>query len=196
MKKLFSVIILAFSLSLVSFAQKPVWTIHAGGLASSYYAKYYDTWLNQGFSGYFAGVEASVPINSNGFSILSGLNLDHKKLTKYNRTGITLNYLRVPVHIMFSAPISVTEDFFFSLGPSVNIGLFDDKKITVDPHQGYLSKPMKINRIHAQIGFTAGVVFSEHLKFSVGYDLGVTKGVDSHLSNRINALHGSIGYSF
>ena len=145
-------------------------------------------------STYFNGVKLGVTAEynlKNDFSLLTGAlyNLvysnkiqnypDYASVT-YETYGHSIN---IPIHVKYYYPLSKTLEVFAFGGPTVNIGLFQNSKITstltYDPTDPLYVLPGKfdlynsqLNRINLQIGLGGGVQWKKY-QIKGGYDVGL-----------------------
>ena len=182
-------------------AQNAQWSVEAGYLGSKVSMSANGVSASVDFNGFYAGVGYDIPIPIESSVISTGLFWDYKCID-LAAGKVKANYLRVPVHYAYYIPASETVRFFISAGPSINVGTFGStsaNKDYFDDDDDFDDKVFgknALNRIHVQIGVAAGIVFSEKFKISLGYDYGVTKGMDYPASNRINSLKIGVGYCF
>jgi hypothetical protein len=142
------------------------------------------------FNGIKLGVTAEYDLKNN-FSLLTGAlyNLVYSyKVQKYpDLASVTYetfgHSLNIPIHAKYTYPISKTLRAFAFGGPTVNIGLFQNTKITST--QTYSStdplyvKPgtfnlydSQLNRLNLQIGLGGGVQWKKY-QIKAGYDAGL-----------------------
>lgn len=182
-------------------AQNSQWSVEAGYLGSKVSMSTNGVSASVDFNGFYAGVGYDIPISIESSVISTGLFWDYKCVDQA-AGKVKANYLRVPVHYAYYIPASETARFFISAGPSINVGTFGSTSANKDyfnDDDDYDDKVFgknALNRIHVQIGVAAGIVFSEKFKITLGYDYGLTKGMDYPVSNRINSLKIGVGYCF
>ena len=201
MKKLF-VIFAALVIGAASMnAQNAKWSVEAGYLGSKVSMSDRGISASVDFNGFYAGVGYEIPIPIVSSAISTGLFWDYKCVDQA-AGKIKANYLRVPVHYAYSLPAGETTRIFVSAGPSINVGTFGSTSANKDYFDDDIEYDDKVFgknalcRVHVQIGVAAGIVFSEKFKITLGYDYGITKGMDYPISNRINALKIGVGYCF
>jgi len=189
MKKVLNVSIIAFllvsalSLNAQKFAVEGSYLnlVRTGPLHSSTY-----------FNGIKLGGTVSYDLKNN-FSLLSGAlysfvysnkvqGYPDKMAVNYVISG---HYLDIPVHLMYSLPLSKSLSLFAFAGPNLNVGLLQDQRTVstltpelntfhnVQPGQVDLYKSLQLNRLNLQLGLGGGVKFKKYTLKS-GYDFGVT----------------------
>ena len=190
MKKLL-IVSLLLAASLSAFAQKNSISFNAGylvsGINGSASGQGYSAELSIDFNGFYIGADYNFALPGFPAFIQTGLNWDYK-VAKVNNLSEYANYIRIPVHFKYKFPMGTTVNGFVSGGPSVNVGLFGENSDTF--------KEGGLNRIHVQLGITAGLEIMSHFIIKLGYDYGVTKAEDIGMSNRIDTLQLGVGYLF
>jgi hypothetical protein len=167
------------------------------------------------YNGIKLGVTAEYDLKNN-FSLLTGAlyNLVYSNkvqkypdyvLVTYETFGQSIN---IPIHAKYSYPLSKTLNVFAFGGPTVNVGLFQNSKITstqtYEPSHPLYVLPGKfdlynsqLNRINLQIGLGGGVQWKKY-QIKGGYDIGLNnlnKAVGSP-SLFQNGWYVSLSYNF
>ncbi len=207
MKKFFAIVIASLLLGGVSMqAQGIKWSVEGGYLGSKVSVSVSGVSGSVDFNGFYAGVGADFAMKAENLSIASGLFWDYKSMD-LGVGDVKANYIRVPVQLKYTYPAAEGIKLFASAGPSINVGTFgkadvnpnyiyDDYDDTTDPYDDNAFGKDALKRIHVQLGLSVGIVISEQFIISLGYDYGLTKGVDVNLTNRVNAFKVGVGYSF
>ncbi|MBQ9184751.1 MAG: porin family protein [Bacteroidales bacterium] len=188
MKKVLAVIFAVVLFSGVSsFAQeKSPWSVNAGYLNSTISVSQSGVSASIDFNGFFAGVAYDIPLNVENNAIQLGAYWDFKT-AKAGGQSSSVHFLRIPVHYKYSTPLNETVSLFISAGPSINVGLFGEDEPFEDGG---------LKRVNVQIGAAAGLEFNNRFFIKLGYDYGVTKGMDLDVTNRINAFQIGVGLCF
>ena len=206
MKKFFAFVVASMLLSGAAMqAQDIKWSVEGGYLGSKVSASVSGVSGSVDFNGFYAGVGADFAMKAENLSIASGLFWDYKSMD-LGIGDLKANYLRIPVQLKYTHPVSESFKFFVSAGPSVNIGTFGKAKANelasmygiddADASNDKVFGKDALKRIHVQVGANIGVVISDKFIISLGYDYGLTKGMDVGFTNRINAIKIGVGYSF
>lgn len=156
----------------------------------------------------------------NQFSLLTGVLYNFvysDKLQGYpNSTAVTYttygHFLDIPVRLIYNYPLNKNLKIFGFGGPNLNIGLFQNMKITstqtypstspfyvqprsVNVYNG--SDPdYQLNRLNLQIGLGGGVQWKKY-QLKAGYDFGINNlnRLDTGKLNQ-NGWYVTIGYNF
>lgn len=152
-----------------------------------------------GSSTYFNGAKLGATAEfklKNNFSLLTGAlynfvysdkiqGYPNDASVKYHSTGHSLD---IPVRLMYTLPMSKTLKVFGFAGPNLNIGLFQNMKITstltypttsslyIQPRSidlyGGSDADYQLNRLNLQIGVGGGVQWKKY-QVKAGYDWGL-----------------------
>lgn len=171
------------------------------------------------FNGIKLGGTAEIDMKNN-FSLLTGVlynfvysykvqNYPSLAAVKYETQGLFMNF---PVHVNYSYPISKTIRAFGFAGPTLNLGLYQNLKITST--QTYLpSNPLyvkprtidvyngndpvyQLNRLNLQLGGGGGVQWKKY-QIKAGYDFGLNN-LNKIDTNKLyqGGWYVSLSYSF
>ena len=150
------------------------------------------------FYGGKIGVTARYSLKSNAnASLLTGVlySLVYADRQSYGYpigTGLTYkttgHFIDIPIHAIYSLPISKNMSFFGYAGPTINIGLAQNLKVTstqtYPTTSPFYVKPgsfnvyssgsdYQLNRLNLQIGVGGGVQWKKY-QLKSGYDFGIT----------------------
>jgi hypothetical protein len=148
-------------------------------------------------STYFNGIKLGGTAEyglKNNFSLLTGVlynfvysdklqGYPDSKTVKYLSTG---HFLDIPIRAIYTLPLSKTLKVFGFAGPNINIGLFQNMKVTstqtYDATNPLYIKPgnfnlysgsdYQLNRLNLQIGVGGGVQWKKY-QIKSGYDFGI-----------------------
>jgi hypothetical protein len=182
-----SLLVLIFSLSINSTAQK-----YAIEIGYTNPAKHGTNFSPTYFYGGRIGGTANFDLKNN-LSLLTGALYSYvysDKLIGYPNSGLvtqktTGQFIDIPIHVLYSLPISKTLKVFGYAGPNINIGLSQKQDITstltylpgnplyVKPESSDLFSDKLLNRINLQIGLGGGIQWKKY-QIKSGYDFGVT----------------------
>lgn len=199
------------SMAQVSFGVQAGANLAFGKFTSAYMDPLFPTTLtNDPKAGFYAGVLAEIPISGN-FAFSPELNFIQKG-SKTNSVfytddvhhKITLNYVELPLNVVFKVPVG-TGNFFFGLGPSLAFGISGTDKRTSqsDPTDPYSNGSFKVNfdgkkydditdpndndvhfkRFDAGANILAGYKLGNGLFFKLGYNYGFMN-IDPNKDNK------------
>ena len=192
MKRILSIILGAL-LCIQAFAQV---NVNAGYLNSSYRSGESGYSYKVTGSGIYAGVSTDIKsTNYRQFAFEPGLNFN---MVDYNfAEGVnTIEYfLRAPLHIKYTQPVSNVADVFVSAGPTLVCTLGGKTKVSYGGAS--YSENEKGGDFDVAFGLQGGVCLSNNVRFMLGYDFGlVNQGGDEDYRVTRNFLHVGIGCDF
>jgi hypothetical protein len=153
----------------------------------------------KGLINYFDGIKlgATAEYNlKNNFSLLTGAlyNFIYSDNFQGNPNSLGVTYttyghsLDIPIRLTYTYPLNKSLKLFGFAGPNLNIGLFQNMKITstqtYDSSNPYYVKPRSVdlyngndseyqlNRLNLQIGLGGGVQWKKY-QLKAGYDFGI-----------------------
>ena len=182
MKKLLSTILVAF-LCTSLFAQI---NINGGYLHTTHNVSGHGAVVKAGTgNGFYVGVGYEIKLaDYSPFSFAPSLNtnLVDYNWGSYGRYSET--FFSVPLHIRYTQNINYSSSVFVSAGPSLFC----------------VCESWEFDEFDATFGIEGGILLSDHLKFMLGYDLGLinqnTGGEYSDYRITRNILHIGVGYKF
>jgi hypothetical protein len=102
------------------------------------------------------------------------------EMVSYKTTG---HFIDIPLHAIYSLPISKNTSFFGYAGPTINIGIAQNMDVTstlatttnavLGKFNMYKDSEYKLNRLNLQIGIGAGIQWKKY-QLKSGYDFGIT----------------------
>ena len=133
--------------------------------------------------------------NNNNASLLTGVlyslvyadrqsGYPNSGLVGYKTTG---HFIDIPIHAIYSLPISKNTSFFGFAGPTINIGVAQNMDVTsnmtstqntfngisVGKFNVYKDPEYKLNRLNLQVTIGGGIQWKKYMLKS-GYDFGIT----------------------
>lgn len=215
MKNIFFLLVFFTGLSYSTEAQKITFGVSAGISGANAFIKEKDTnnkWEKveglKSINSFTGSISANIPF-SKYFSFQPGISYLQKGFkteTADNKTTLTLNYIEVPLTIMFKtnnkSNDKKADDFFFGIGPSVAFGVSGNVKFKTD--SGVIKEEVKfgtgdndIKGIDVGANAVLGCMFFNNFFFAVNYNIGL-----NNLSNakeevrwRNNYLAIKVGYT-
>ena len=158
-------------------------------------------------NGFTGGVTVTIPF-SKYFSFQPGVNFLQKGYkNEQSATTLTLNYIEVPLHILFNTHNNITDkkadDFFFGIGPSFAFGTSGQFKLKTD--SGTFKQNIKIGNgynddlktLDCGANVVIGCQFFNNLFFSANYNIGLSNlTTEKDVRWRNNYLALRAGYCF
>lgn len=102
------------------------------------------------------------------------------EMVSYKTTG---HFIDIPLHAIYSLPLSKNTSFFGYAGPTINIGVAQNMDVTstlatttnavLGRFNVYKDSEYKLNRLNLQIGVGGGVQWKKY-QLKSGYDFGIT----------------------
>lgn len=182
-----SILVLIFSSAINSSAQK-----YAVEIGYTNPAKHGSNFSPTYFYGGRLGGTANFELKNN-FSLLTGALYSFvysDKKIGYPNSGLvnkktTGHFIDIPIHVLYSLPISKTLKVFGYAGPNINVGLSQNQITTsnlsaalntfhaVEVGTKELYTASILNRLNLQIGLGGGIQWKKY-QIKSGYDFGVT----------------------
>lgn len=102
------------------------------------------------------------------------------EMLTYKTTG---HFIDIPLHAIYSLPISKNTKFFAYAGPTINVGIAQNMNVTssittpssynLGKFNVYKDPEYKLNRLNLQIGLGGGIQWKKY-QLKSGYDFGIT----------------------
>ncbi len=102
---------------------------------------------------------------------MGGIEFVQKKSEDGN-TKITLNYLEVPLYLLYQSTLSSTANIFGGLGPYFAYGIGGNMKTSAYKSKAF-DKTTGFKPFDAGLGLTAGYKITNSFSFSLAYDIGL-----------------------
>lgn len=209
MKKIFLCIAVYCCVANTAGAQKITFGINAGLVSANTFIKA-DSEKVGGMGSrneFTGGVAVTVPI-SKYFSFQPGVNFLQKGFKNdESATTLTLNYIEVPLNILFNTHNNITDkktdDFFFGIGPSFAFGTSGQFKLKTD--SGTFKENIKfgsskndnLKPFDCGANVVIGCQFFNNIFFSFNYNIGLSNLTDEkEVRWRNNYLGFRAGYTF
>lgn len=144
------------------------------------------------FYGGKVGVTARYSLKSNNnVSLLTGVlyslvyadrqsGFPNSEMVSYKTTG---HFIDIPLHAIYSLPISKNMSFFGFAGPTINIGIAQNMDVTstlatttnaiLGKFNVYKDSEYKLNRLNLQLSIGGGIQWKKY-QLKSGYDFGIT----------------------
>ncbi len=193
MKKYFIVLILITTVTSYSVSQSPTFGVQAGITLANEKAKFADeSEKSDSKIGFTAGILADFPLQDN-LSFQPSLNFTQKgastKDDSFGTEKITLNYLEVPLNLVFK--IGERGQAYFGLGPVLSVGLsgkdkFEFEGSTEEEDITFGSNEDEdLKRFEFSGNILAGYMITGGLSITANYNMGISSIV--HGDNDLNA---------
>ncbi len=209
MKKIFLCIAVYCCIANTAGAQKITFGVSAGVAYANTFIKP-DSGKVQGMgarTGFTGGIVATIPVNKY-FSFQPGINFLQKGFkNNESATTLTLNYIEVPLHILFVTHNNETDkkadDLFFGIGPSFAFGT--SGQFTIKTDSGTFRQNIKMGNsknddlkpFDCGANVIIGCQFFNNVFFSFNYSIGLSNLTDEKgVRWRNNYLGFRAGYTF
>jgi hypothetical protein len=164
-------------------------TANSGGITSFHAGVFADAPIGQGFS-----IQPALYYSGKGFDSNDGINTGKLKL----------NYLQLPVNVVYNVPVS-SGKFFFGAGPYAAYGIsgkvqdqISGRSVSVDVNFGN-DAGSDVKRMDYGITGLVGFQFTNRLLLSANYDLGLSNimpgdNLGYSVKNKVAGI--SLGFTF